>query len=184
MIETYDGKVPRISEKAFVHPMAIVRGDVEIDDYSIVWPMAAITGDVCTIKIGKYVTIEDQASIHGGTFTDWELGQRGVLEIGDRVTVGHGAIVHGRKIGERVLIGMGSTVLQDVEIKKGSIIAAGAVVSVGMNIPSGSVVAGVPAQIKGQIKKDQAYWVGEGLEEDDSYYRDCIQKMKEARIIR
>ncbi|MFO8011541.1 MAG: gamma carbonic anhydrase family protein [Dehalococcoidia bacterium] len=183
MIEIYDGIAPRISQKAFVHPMAIIRGDVEIDDYSIVWPMATITGDICTIKMGRYVTIEDHASIHGGTFEDWQRGQRGVLEIGDRVTIGHGAIVHGRKIGDRALIGMGATVLQDVEIENGCIVAAGAVVSVGTKIPAGSVVAGIPAQVKGQIRKEQAYWVGEGLEEDDSYYRECIRKLKEARVV-
>lgn len=184
MIEIYDGITPRISQKAFVHPMAIVRGDVEIDDYSIVWPMATITGDVCTIRIGKYVTVEDHASIHGGTFEDWQLGRRGVLEIGDRVTIGHGAIVHGRKIGDRTLIGMGATVLQDVEVEDGCIIAAGSVVSVGTKIPANSMVAGVPARVKGQIKKDQAYWVHEGVEGDAvAYYRDWIRKLKEARAV-
>lgn len=182
MIESFDGEMPRVSESAHVHPLACVRGDVEIGDYCMIWPGAVITADAGTIRIGKCTIIEDNCALHVGTYEDWLKTERGVLEIGDYVTIGHGAVVHGRKIGNHSMIGMNAVVLQNVEIGDSCVIAAGAVVPVGMRVPARSFVAGVPATVKSELKKEQAYWVGEGFEEDNSYYIDYIRRLKESRL--
>ena len=180
MIESFDGKTPFISESAFVHPSAHVRGDVKIGEYSIIWPGASITGDMGIIRIGRCAIIEDNAILHAGRCEDWEHNERSLLEIGDNVTVGHGAVVHAKSIGNRVLIGMNSTILENVQIGDNCIIAAGALVLEGMNIPNGSMVAGIPAKIKGKLKEEHSVWVRDDLEGNDSYYIDYIRKLREA----
>ncbi len=183
MLESFDGRMPQVAETAFVHPTARVRGDVVIGDYSIIWPGVSITGDWGTITIGKCTTIEDNCVIHVATLENWENDVRGLLTIGDYVTIGHGAIVHGRRIGNRVLVGMNATILQEVEIGDECLIAAGAVVTEGMRIPNRSFVAGVPAEMKGELKSSQAHWVGEGWEGADSYYAEYIEKLRKSVIL-
>lgn len=183
MLESFDGKKPVVAETAFVHPTAHVRGDVEIGELSIVWPGTTIAGDMGTIKIGRCVIIEDNCVLHAGACEDWEQNNRSLLEIGENVTIGHGAVVHARKIGNRVMVGMNSTILEQVEIGDNCIIAAGALVPEGMKIPNGSMVAGIPAKIKGELKEDHAVWVRDELDGDDSYYIEYIRKLREATII-
>lgn len=177
MIESFDGKTPRIDASAFVHPGAYVRGDVEIGELSIVWPGASITGDMGRVKIGRCVIIEDNCVLHAGACEDWERNVRSVLEIGENVTVGHGAVVHATKIGNRVMVGMNATILERAEIGDNCMIAAGAIVPEGMKVPEGSMVAGVPAMIKGKLKKEHAVWVRD-YEGDDSYYIEYIRKLR------
>ena len=179
MIESFDGRTPQIAESAFVHPAACIRGDVEIGELSIIWPGASITGDMGKVKIGRCVIIEDNCVLHAGACEDWERNVRSVLEIGENVTVGHSAVVHARKIGNRVMVGMNSTILENVEIGDKCMIAAGALIPEGMKVPEGSMVAGVPAKIKGKLKEEHAVWVRE-YEGDDSYYIDYIRKWREA----
>ncbi|MFC2027567.1 gamma carbonic anhydrase family protein [Chloroflexota bacterium] len=183
MLESFDGKIPRVAESAFVHPTAHIRGDVEIGEYSIVWPGTTISGDMGSIKIGRCVIIEDNCVLHAGACEDWEKNQRSILEIGANVTIGHGAVVHARKIGTRVMIGMNSTVLERVVIGNKCVVAAGALVPEGMKIPDGSMVAGIPANIKGNLKEDHAVWVRDEMEGDDSYYIEYIRKLKDATNI-
>jgi len=180
VLESFDGKTPRISESSFVHPTAHVRGDVEIGEYSIIWPGTTIAGDMGTIKIGRCVIIEDNCVLHAGACEDWERNKRSLLEIGENVTIGHGAVVHARKIGNRVMIGMNSTVLERVEIGNNCVVAAGALVPEGMKVPDGSMIAGIPAKIKDNLKEDHAVWVRGELEGDDSYYIEYIRKWKES----
>ena len=179
MIESFDGKTPIVSESAFVHPSACIRGDVHIGDLSIIWPGTSITGDMGQVVVGRCAIIEDNCVLHAGACEDWERNERSLLEIGQNVTIGHGAVVHARKIGNRVMIGMNSTILEKVEIADNCIIAAGALVSEGMKVPEGSLVAGVPGEIKGLLKEEHTVWVRE-YEGDDSYYVDYIRKWKEA----
>ncbi|GEM_PF-408254 len=180
MIESFGGKTPEIDESAFVHPSANVRGDVEIGELSIVWPGASITGDMGTVRIGRCAIIEDNAILHAGRCEDWKRNERSLLEIGENVTIGHGAVVHARKIGNRVMIGMNSTILEDVQISDNCIIAAGAVVPERMKVPPETIVAGVPAEIKGKLKEEHSVWVREAREQDDSYYIEYIRKFREA----
>jgi len=113
-----------------------------------------VRGDLASIKIGNHVTIQDNCVIHSGSPT----APPGDLVIGDRVHIGHGAVVNGVRIGTHVLIGMNATVLNEVEIDDFCIISAGSLVSRGMRIPHRSFVAGVPAEILGEPRPEQHIW--------------------------
>jgi len=155
-------------------PGAIIIGDVEIGDYSSVWFGAIIRGDIHYIKIGKYTNVQDNVLIH-------VTKDKFPVTIGDYVTIGHGAIIHGCKIGNNVLIGMGSLILDGAEIGDNSIIAAGTVIKEGFKVPSNSLVAGIPGRIKRKLKKKE-------IEELKSYainYSEYAKEyMKELRAIR
>jgi len=150
MIESLGGKSPRVAESSVVCETACVIGDVEIGEDCIVFPGAVIRADFGRIKIGRQVLVEDNVVIHSAPSG---------LEVGDNVTFGHGAVVNSRSIGDQVLVGMNATLLHDVDIGNQCIIAAGAVVGQGMNIPDGSFVAGVPGKIRGRASEEQLKWV-------------------------
>lgn len=144
MIRAFNGKTPRIAESAFVSESAYVVGDVEIGENSGVWPGAVIRGDFGPIKIGKNTQIEDNSVLHAIA----------PLEIGNNVLIGHGAVIHGRRIGNDVLVGNNATVLEYVEIGNHCIIGANSMVTMGKKIPSNSFVVGVPAKIKRELSSD------------------------------
>ena len=155
MIRSFNGKTPRIAESAFISEAAYVIGDVEIGENSSVWPGAVIRGDMGKITIGKNTAIEDNCVIHSGSpKIPWIED----ITIGDNVIFGHGAISNGKSIGNNVIVGIGSTILHDVEIGDYSIIAAGCVATEKMKIPEMSFVVGVPGKIKGKISDEQLWW--------------------------
>ncbi len=139
VILTINGKKPRIHPSCFIAETAVIIGDVEIGEESSVWFNAVLRGDNNKIKIGKKVNIQDNCVLHVDPLQE--------MVIGDSVTLGHGVIFHGYKTGNNVLIGMNSTILEEVEIGSWSIVAAGSVVKAKTKIPGGVVVAGVPAKI-------------------------------------
>ena len=153
MVRTFGDKTPKIAPSAFVSEAAYVVGDVEIGENSSVWPGAVIRADFGKIRIGRNTAVEDNCVIHAGS----PAGENDVL-IGDRVVIGHGAIINCRKIGSEVLIGMNSTILHDAEIGDLCIIAAGCLVVQGMKIPDRSFVAGVPGKIKGEPSEQHLKW--------------------------
>ena len=112
MIRSLSGMTPRIAASAFVSEAAYIVGDVEIGEESNVWPGAVIRGDFGRITIGRNTSIEDNCVIHSGT----PSAPVGDVSIGDRVIIGHGAVLNCKKIGSFVLIGMNSTILHDAEI--------------------------------------------------------------------
>jgi carbonic anhydrase/acetyltransferase-like protein (isoleucine patch superfamily) len=156
MIQEFEGKRPKIAESAFIHESACIIGDVEIGEGTNIWPGAIIRADFGKIFIGKGVALEDNCVIHAGTPT---VGAIPDLEIGDNVSIGHGAVINCRKIGSNVLIGINATILHDAEIGNYCIVGAAAMVSEGMKVPDRSFVAGVPAKIKGEITDNQMFWV-------------------------
>ena len=164
MIRSVNGKAPKIAKSAWVSEAAYVVGNVEIGENTSVWPGAVIRGDFESIKIGANCAIEDNCVIHSGSPIPGEQG----LEIGDRVIVGHGAVIHCRRIGNNVLIGMNATVLNDAEIGSMCIIGAGSLVSPKMKIPANSLVWGSPAEIKGAPTASQLRWVEE-MKSDEGY---------------
>jgi carbonic anhydrase/acetyltransferase-like protein (isoleucine patch superfamily) len=129
-----------IDPTAYISPRAYVGGTVSLGAQSSVWPMAVIRGDEGEIRIGAGTNIQDGCVLHADPDA--------YLTIGDRVTLGHGAIVHGCTIADDVLIGMGAVVLNKAVIGTGSIVAARALVPEGMVVPPGSLVMGVPGQIR------------------------------------
>lgn len=134
-----NGVMPDIPESCFIAPNATIVGDVEMGTECSVWFNAVVRGDVNSIRIGNKVNIQDGACIHA-TY------QKTRVVIGDNVSIGHNAIVHGCIISDNVLVGMGAIVMDDVVIGSNTIIAAGAVVLEGTAVPSGCIFAGVPAR--------------------------------------
>ncbi len=153
----FDGMEPEVHETAFVHPDATLVGEVYLSSDCSVWPSATLRGDSNAISVGKRSNIQDSAVVHVSS------GER--AEIGNRVTIGHGAIVHGCEIGDEVLIGMGATVLSGAEIGEGSIVAAGTVVPEDEVIPPESVVMGVPADLKREASDEDRDWIRENARE-------------------
>lgn len=139
MIMKFKGVSPRIHEEVFVAPSADIIGDVEIQKGSSVWFGAVIRSDLEKIRIGENTSIQDNCSVHA------DEGLPTI--IGNNVTVGHNAIVHGCQIGDNTVIGMHSTVLNGAKIGKNCLIGAGAVVKENSQIPDNSLVVGVPGKI-------------------------------------
>jgi len=167
MIRSFNGKTPSIAATAFVSEAAYVVGDVVIGEGSSIWPGAVLRGDFGCIRIGKNVAVEDNCVIHSGT----PSAPVGDVDIGDRVMIGHGAVLNGRRIGSHVLIGMNATVLHDSEIGNESIVAAGCLVGQGMIVPDRSLVVGVPGRIRGEPTEDQLWWAREGSKEYETLVR-------------
>ena len=133
------GVLPHIPESCFLAPNATVVGDVVMGEECSIWFNAVVRGDVNKIRMGRMVNIQDGACVHC-TY------QKTETILGDKVSVGHNAIVHGCRVEENVLIGMGAIVMDNVQIGSNTIIAAGAVVLEGTRCESGSIYAGVPAK--------------------------------------
>ncbi len=143
MIASYDGKVPKLGSGVFIAPTACVIGDVEIGDGTSIWYGAVVRGDCAKITIGRYTNIQDNVTLHVDAGTP--------LFIGDYVTVGHNAVVHGCTIGDDCIVGMGSVVLSNAHVQKGSIIASGSVVRERGVIREFCMAAGSPAEVKKEL---------------------------------
>lgn len=142
LIKSFRGKTPRIAASAFVSEAAYLIGDIEIGENSSVWPGAVLRADFCAITIGRNSHIEDNCVLHAGFAP---------LTIGDNVIVGHGVMLHADHVGNNVLIGMNATILNGAVIGDSSVIGACALVSTGMKVPEGSLVMGVPGEVKGRV---------------------------------
>jgi carbonic anhydrase/acetyltransferase-like protein (isoleucine patch superfamily) len=158
-------KGPTIHSSAWVVPGATVLGDVILEEESSIWYGAVLRGDINRIIIGPRSNVQDNAAVHVDT------GYPTI--VGELVTIGHTAIVHACKIDNEVLIGMGSIILDDVEVGARSIIGANALVTMGTKIPPGSLVLGSPAKIRRQLtldeQKDIARWAGSYVETAKQY---------------
>ena len=152
MLKSHKNKTPKINSAAFVAETAVIIGDVEIGEKASIWYGVAIRGDINHIRIGAETNIQENTVIHVD-LNDRGLGDCATI-IGDRVTVGHGAILHGCKIEDDCLIGMGATVLSGARIGAGSVVAAGALVKEGQQIPPRSMVMGMPAEVKRQLPEE------------------------------
>ena len=141
------GKSPIFGEACFFAENAVVVGDVQMGNQCSVWFNAVIRGDVHYIKIGNKVNVQDGAVIHA-TY------KKSPTNIGNNVSIGHNALVHGCTIHDDVLIGMGAIVMDDCVVESNCIIAAGAVVTKGTRVASGSVYAGTPAKKIKAIDQD------------------------------
>jgi len=133
------GIAPHIGSNCFLAPTATLVGDIVTGSECSFWFNTVVRGDVNAIRIGNRVNIQDNAVIHC-TY------QKAATTIGNNVSVGHGAIVHGCTIHDNVLIGMGAIIMDHCTVESGSIIAAGAVLTEGTHVPSGVIYAGIPAK--------------------------------------
>ncbi|MDJ0646144.1 MAG: gamma carbonic anhydrase family protein [Flavobacteriaceae bacterium] len=139
IIKELNGKEPQIGSDCFIAETAVIIGDVVLGDQCSIWYSAVLRGDVHYIRMGNKVNVQDNATIHC-TY------EKSPTNIGNNVSIGHNAIVHGCTIHDNVLIGMGAIVMDDCIIESNSIIAAGAVVTKGMHVESGCIYAGMPAK--------------------------------------
>lgn len=137
----FEGHSPRFGREVFLAPTAAIIGDVTLGDRVSVWYSAVLRGDVHSISIGADSNVQDGAVLHG-TLGEWPV------ILGQRVSIGHGATVHGAEIADDVLIGIGARVLDGARIGAQSLVAAGAVVREGFVVPPRSLVVGVPAVVK------------------------------------
>ncbi len=149
LIKSVRGFTPQIGENTFLADNATVIGDVIIGNNCSIWFNAVLRGDVNSIRIGNRVNIQDGSVIH-------TLYEKSVTEIGDDVSIGHNVVIHGAKIEDGALIGMGAIILDHAVIGEGSIIAAGAVVLSNTIVKPGSIYAGVPAKFVKKVDTEQS----------------------------
>jgi carbonic anhydrase/acetyltransferase-like protein (isoleucine patch superfamily) len=140
VLRPYRGQLPRVHPTAFIDDSAQVIGDVEIGEESSVWMCAVVRGDVHWIRIGRRSNIQDGTIIHAMTGTH-------PISIGDNVTIGHAAVVHGCTIENQCLIGMGAILLNGAHIGAGAIVAAGSLIPEKMKVPAKSLVMGSPGKV-------------------------------------
>ena len=141
MLRPHRGRLPRVHPTAYIDDSAQVIGDVDIGEESSVWMTAVVRGDVHWIRVGRRSNIQDGTIVHAMTGTH-------PTAIGNAVTIGHGALVHGCTIEDYCLIGMGAILLNGAHIGTQSIVAAGTLVTEGMKVPPKSLVMGSPGKVK------------------------------------
>jgi carbonic anhydrase/acetyltransferase-like protein (isoleucine patch superfamily) len=144
---TVDGHTPIVDDAAWIAPGAVVAGRVTIGAESAVWYTTVVRADMETVTVGTGTNLQDGTVVHA------DPGFPAV--IGDDVTVGHRAVVHGCTVEDECLVGMGAVIMNGAVVGRGSLIAAGAVISQGTEIPPGSLVAGVPAKVRREVTEDE-----------------------------
>ena len=149
------GLMRRVPGGGMVASTAMVTGDVDLGEDASIWFGCSVRGDDASIRIGARSNIQDNCVVHCDT------GHAQV--IGKDCTVGHGAILHGVEMGDRVLIGMGATILGGATIGDGAVIAAGALVREGFEVPPGMVVAGVPAKVIREVNEREAAFIKDSV---------------------
>ncbi|MFF4395349.1 gamma carbonic anhydrase family protein [Streptomyces sp. NPDC001480] len=147
LITGIGGREPKVDPEAFVAPTASVIGDVTLGAGASVWYGAVVRGDVERIGVGANANVQDNVTLHADPGFPVSVGQR--------VSIGHNAVVHGATVEDDCLIGMGATVLNGAVIGAGSLVAAQALVPQGMVVPPGSLVAGVPAKVKRELTEEE-----------------------------
>jgi len=148
MIRVYKGIAPHIALTAFVESSAQIIGDVHVGEQSSVWFNCVLRGDVHYIRVGEETNIQDGTVVH-------VTNGRFATVIGNRVTIGHGVVLHGCTIKDRTLIGIGAIVLDDVIIGEESFVAAGSLVTPGTVIPPRSMVMGSPAKVRREVTDEE-----------------------------
>ncbi|WP_291074605.1 gamma carbonic anhydrase family protein [Empedobacter sp. UBA5987] len=147
IVKELNGHTPKFGENGFLADNAVVVGEVEMGDNCSIWFSAVVRGDVHYIKMGNKVNIQDNATIHA-TY------QKSPTTIGNNVSIGHNAIVHGCTIHNNVLVGMGAIVMDDCIIESNSLIAAGAILTKGTHVKEGELWAGIPAKKIKDVPKE------------------------------
>lgn len=164
MIISYQGKTPKIGNGVFIAPTAVVIGEVDIADGASIWYGAVIRGDLASIRIGRDTNVQDNCTIHV------DEGQPCI--IGASVVVGHNAVVHGCTIEDQCLVGINAVVLNGAHIKRGSLVAAGAVVLENQVIGPLELAAGLPARVRKQLPESMT----ETIRHDADIYLDLARR--------
>ena len=172
MLVEFKGMFPDVEQATFIAPNAAICGDVVMDEGSSVWFSASVRGEVAPIRIGKNSNVQDNAMLH----SDYDCP----VTLGDRVSVGHTAVVHGATLEDDVTVGMHATVMNGTVIGRGSMIAAGALVKERSVIPPNSLVVGVPGKV---IRTLDAEAVARNIEHSQEVYIADAQEYARARVV-
>lgn len=165
MIIPHHGVWPEIHETAFIAPSADVIGDVKIGAESSLWFQVVVRGDVHSIRIGSRTNIQDHSTLH-------VTRKKSSLTIGNSVTVGHRVLLHGCTVGNHVLIGMGSVLMDDVVVGDECVIGAGSLLTQGKEFPSRSLILGSPAKVIRPLTKEEIGFLEKSAE---NYVRDSAE---------
>ncbi|MFD0313566.1 gamma carbonic anhydrase family protein [Streptomyces flavalbus] len=163
LITGIGGKDPKVDAEAFVAPTASVIGDVTLHAGASVWYGAVLRGDVERITVGAGSNVQDNCTLHADPGFP--------VTVGERVSIGHNAVVHGATVEDDCLVGMGATVLNGAVIGAGSLVAAQALVPQGMRVPPGSLVAGVPAKVRRELTEEER----QGVSLNGAVYADLAE---------
>lgn len=164
MIIPFEGKTPQIETESFIAPTAVLVGDLEIAEDVSIWFGAVLRGDYGKIRIGRGSNVQDNAMIHAPI--------DGETVIGEDVTIGHGAILEGCVIGNQTVIGANAVVTFGATLGERCMVAAGAVIREGMQVPAGTLVAGVPAEVKKELSGSSQHWVDDA----GDHYQELAKK--------
>ena len=174
MISAFEGKAPQIAKTSYIAPGVTLIGDVSIGDEASVWFQSVLRADINSISIGAKSNIQDGCKLH--------ITKRFPLVVGDRVTVGHGAILHGCQIGNDCLIAMGAIVLDGAIIGDGCIIGAGALVPPAMVVKPGSLMLGSPAKFIRELSADDRERILHGWQNYIEYAKRFAEEIKTQEI--
>ena len=153
-IRSHQGVSPKLGVDVYIDQAAVVIGDVEIGDHSSVWPMTVIRGDIHRIRIGARTSVQDGSVLHVTHAGDYNPDGFPLL-IGDEVTIGHQAMLHGCRIGRHSLIGIGSTILNRAVIGANCIVGAQALVTEDKTFPDGVLIIGAPARVARELNAEE-----------------------------
>ncbi|MFC3578200.1 gamma carbonic anhydrase family protein [Streptomyces yaanensis] len=167
LIAGIGGKDPQVDQEAFAAPTSVVIGDVTLRAGASVWYGAVLRADCGPIVVGAHSNVQDNCTLH--------VDPGFPISIGERVSIGHNAVVHGATVEDDCLIGMGATVLNGAVIGAGSLVAAQALVPQGMRVPPGSLVAGVPAKVKRELTAEER----EGISLNGTMYAELAKAHRE-----
>ena len=166
-----DGIVPVVHPSAYVHPSAVLIGDVIVGEGCYVGPCASLRGDFGRLILERGANVQDTCVMHGFPGTDTVVEEDG--------HVGHGAVLHGCRVGRNALIGMNAVIMDNVVIGEESIVAASAFVRAGVEIPPRVLAAGMPAKVVRELTADEVRWKGEGTATYQDLTRRCRATMVE-----
>ena len=166
-----DGIVPVVHPTAFVHPSAVLIGDVIVGPDCYVGPCASLRGDFGRLILERGANLQDTCVMHGFPGTDTVVEEDG--------HIGHGAVLHGCRIGKNALVGMNAVIMDNASIGESSIVAASAFVKAGAEIPPRSLAAGMPAKVIRELSAEEIAWKGEGTRTYQDLTRRCLATMVE-----
>lgn len=166
-----EGIVPVIDPTSYVHPTAVLIGDVIIEENCYVGPCAVLRGDFGRIVLQRGANIQDTCVVHGFPATDTIIEENG--------HIGHGAIIHGCVIKKDALVGMNAVIMDEAEIGEKSIVAASAFVRAGMKIPERSLVVGIPCKVVRTLTDEEIAWKQEGTTAYQTLTKRCLSSMEE-----
>ncbi len=166
-----DGVTPVVDPSAFVHPSAVLIGDVIVGPGCYVGPCAVLRGDFGRLVMEANANLQDTCVVHGAPGTDTVIGEHG--------HIGHGAVIHGARIGRDAMVGMNAVVMDKADIGESAIVAAMAFVKAGMQVPARSLALGSPAKVVRQLSDEEIAWKRKGTQEYLQLAVQCLRQMEE-----